>query len=118
MDEYIKATFKSCWKGAQQKWILVDMHDQLPWVNKLLFPPAIKNKWMEPSITDRLAALIKHIVELRQAGLEVCHYVEEFYLQRIHPLGHRKILAFECPRMADPYRDPSEGYLFILSPHC
>jgi hypothetical protein len=30
-DEYIKATFKGCWKGAQQKWILVDMHDQLPW---------------------------------------------------------------------------------------
>jgi hypothetical protein len=44
-DEYIKATFKGCCKGAQQKWNLVDMHDQPPWVNKLLFPPAIKNKW-------------------------------------------------------------------------
>jgi hypothetical protein len=26
-DRYIKATFKGCWKGAQQKWILIDMHD-------------------------------------------------------------------------------------------
>jgi hypothetical protein len=31
MDEYIKATFKSYWKGAQQKWILVDMHVEPPW---------------------------------------------------------------------------------------
>jgi hypothetical protein len=29
------------------------MHDQLSWVNKLLFPPAIKNKRMESPITDR-----------------------------------------------------------------
>jgi hypothetical protein len=42
-DEYIKVTFKGCWKGAQQKWILVDMHVEPPWVNKLLFPPAIKD---------------------------------------------------------------------------
>jgi hypothetical protein len=28
-----------------------------PWVNKLLFPPAIKNKRTEPPMTDRLAAL-------------------------------------------------------------
>jgi hypothetical protein len=64
MDEYIKATLKSCWKGAQQKWILVDMHDQPPWVNKLLFHPAIKNKRMEPPMTDRLAALIKSVAVL------------------------------------------------------
>jgi hypothetical protein len=76
----MKATFKGCWKGAQQKWILVDMHDQPPWVNKLLFPLAIKNKQSE----------------LCQAGLEACHYVEEFYLWWIRPLGHRKKLAFEC----------------------
>jgi hypothetical protein len=63
--EYIKATFKGCWKDAQQKWILVDMHDQPLWVNKLLFPPAIKNKRSEPSMTDRLAALTKHVAELR-----------------------------------------------------
>jgi hypothetical protein len=74
-----------------------DMHDQPQWVNKLLFPPAIKNKRMKPPMTDRLAALIKRVAELRQVGLEACHYVDEFYLRRIRPLGHWKILAFECP---------------------
>jgi hypothetical protein len=97
MDEYIKATFKSYWKGAQQRWILMDMHDQPTWVNKFLFPPAIKNKRTEPPMTDRLAALTKHVAELCQVGLEVCHCVEDFYIRQIHPLGHRKILAFECP---------------------
>jgi hypothetical protein len=63
-DEYIKATFKGCWKGAKQKWILVDMHDQPPWVNKLLFPPAIKNKRSEPPMTGCLAALTKRVAEL------------------------------------------------------
>jgi hypothetical protein len=72
------------------------MHDQPPWVNKLLFPPAIKNKQSEPPMTDRLAALNKSDAELRQAGLEACHCIKEFYLQWICPLGHRKKLAFEC----------------------
>jgi hypothetical protein len=107
-----------CWKGAQRRWTLVDMHDQPPWVNKLLFPPAIKNKQMEPPMTDRLATLTKRVAELCQASLEVCHCVEEFYIRQIHPLGRQKILAFECPRMADPYREPLEGCLFVLSPHC
>jgi hypothetical protein len=114
-DEYIKATFKSCWKGAQQKWVLVDMHVNLPWVNKLLFPPAIKDLQKEPPMTDRLAALVRHVAELRQAGLEVCHCVEEFYLRRIRPLGHRKTLAFESPRLADPSCDPLPGNFFIFS---
>jgi hypothetical protein len=57
---------------------------------------------MEPPMTDRLAALIKRIVELRQAGLKAYHCVEEFYLRQIRPLGLRKTLAFECPWMADP----------------
>jgi hypothetical protein len=96
-DEYIKSTFKGCWKGAQQKWILIDMHDQPSWVNKLMFPPAIKNKRSEPPMIDRLAALTKRVAELRQASLEACHCVEEFYLRWIHPLGRRKKLAFECP---------------------
>jgi hypothetical protein len=73
------------------------MHDQPPWVNKLMFPPAIKNKRSEPSMTDRLAALIKCVAELHQASLEACHCVEEFYLQQIRPLGRRKKLAFEYP---------------------
>jgi hypothetical protein len=97
MNEYIKATFKSCWKGAQQRWILVDMHDQPSWVNKLIFPPAIKNKRMEPPMIDRLAALIKRIAKLCHAGLKVCHCVEEFYVRWIRPLGRWKILTFECP---------------------
>jgi hypothetical protein len=97
MDEYIKATFKSCWKGAQQRWILVDTHDQPTWVNKLLFPPAIKNKRMEPPMTNRLPTLTKRIAEQRQASLEACHYIEEFYLWRIRPLGRRKTLAFKYP---------------------
>jgi hypothetical protein len=96
-DEYIKATFKSCWKGAQQKWILVDMHIEPPWVNKLMFPPAIKDQRKEPPMTDRLAALVRRVDELRQAGLEACHCAEEFYLRRIRPLGRRKTLAFESP---------------------
>jgi hypothetical protein len=111
--EYIKGL----WKGAQHKWILVDMHDQPPWVNKLLFPPAIENKRSEPPMTDRLAALTKRVAELRQAGLEACHYVKEFYLRRIRPLGRRKKPAFECPQMADLYREPSEGCPFVFSPY-
>jgi hypothetical protein len=117
-DEYIKATFKGCWKGTQQKWILVDMHDQPLWVNKLLFPLAIKNKRSKPQMTNRLATLTKRVAELRQAGLKACHYVEEFYLRRICPLGRRKKLAFKCPRMVDPYREPSEGHPFIFSLYC
>jgi hypothetical protein len=117
-DGYIKATFKGCWKGAQQKWILVDIHDQPSWVNKFLFPPAIKNKRSEPPMTNRLAALTKRVAELRQAGLEAWHYIEEFYLRRIRPLGHRKKLAFECRQLADPHREPSKGYPFDFSSYC
>jgi hypothetical protein len=97
-DEYIKATFKGCWKGAQQKWILIDMHDQPLWVNKLLFPPAIKNKRSEPPMTNRLVALTKHVAELRQAGLEACHCVKEFYLWWIPTVSLRKVipLSFLC----------------------
>jgi hypothetical protein len=93
------------------------MHDQYPWVNKLLLPLAIKNKRTETPMTDRLVALTKHVVELRQAGLEACHYVEEFFVYRIRPLGRRKTLAFKYPRMADPYSKPSECCLFVLSPY-
>jgi hypothetical protein len=75
----------------------VDIHDQPLWVNKLLFPPAIKNKRTEPPMTDRLAALTKHVAELRQTNLEACHCIEEFYVRWIYPLSRRKILAFECP---------------------
>jgi hypothetical protein len=91
------------------------MHDQPSWINKLLFPPAIKNKRSEPPMTNHLAALTKCVAELRQADLEACHCVKEFYLRRIRPLGRRKELTFECPRMTDPYREPSEGCPFVFS---
>jgi hypothetical protein len=96
----------------------MDMHVQPSWVNKLMFPPAIKNKQMEPLMIDHLATLNKRVAKLRQAGLEACHFIKEFHLRWICPLGRQKTLAFECSRMADPSRDPLEGDLFILSSHC
>jgi hypothetical protein len=66
-------------------------------------------------MTDRLAALVRCVTELCQAGLEVCHCAEEFYLWRIRPLGRRKTLAFESPWLADPSRDPLPGKIFIFS---
>jgi hypothetical protein len=91
------------------------MHVESPWVNKLLFPLAIKDQRKEPSMIDRLTALVRRIAELRQAGLEACHCAEEFYLRWIRPLGRRKTLAFESPRLADPSRDPLSGNIFIFS---
>jgi hypothetical protein len=44
----------------------MDLHDQSLWVNKLMFPPSIKNKRMGPPMTDRLVALTKRVAELRQ----------------------------------------------------
>jgi hypothetical protein len=69
-------------------------------------------------MTDRLAVLTKRVAELRQASLEACHCVKEFYLQRICPLSCWKKLAFEYLRLADPYREPSEGCLFVCSLYC
>jgi hypothetical protein len=42
-----------------------------------------------------------------QAGFNVCHCIEEFYLRRILPLGCRDKYAYECPRMANPSYEPS-----------
>jgi hypothetical protein len=69
-------------------------------------------------MTDHLVALTKCIVELHQASLEVCHCIEEFFIRRIHPLGRWKTLTLKCPQMDNPYREPSEGCRFVLSPHC
>jgi hypothetical protein len=71
--------------GAQQRWILVDIHVQPSWANKLMFPLAIKNKRKEPPMIDHLAALVKCVIEHRQAGLEACHCIKEFHLRWIHP---------------------------------
>jgi hypothetical protein len=72
-------------------------------------------------MTDCLATLVKHVAELCQAGLEVCHYIEEFHFWRIHPLGHRKTLAFECPRIGWSipamilWRVTSLSFLYVIN---
>jgi hypothetical protein len=95
-------------------WFFMDMHVESQWVNKLLFPPLIKDKRGEPPMTPRLAALVKQVAELCENGLKVCHCTEEVTLQRIRPLGHREKLAFECPRLANSNRDLADGKIFIL----
>jgi hypothetical protein len=79
-EEYISASFKSCWKGSQERWILVHMHKPAPWGITLLFPLIIKDKRNEPPMNDRLIALVKLVAELHEAGLKACHYMEEFHL--------------------------------------
>jgi hypothetical protein len=113
-EEYIKASFKGYWKHFQCIWVLVDMHSLAPWANRLLYPPVIKDQRKKPLMTACLSALVKCVAELRQAGLEACHCVEEFHLRWIHPLGHWEKLAYECPRLADLNRYPAE--LEILTP--
>jgi hypothetical protein len=80
-DEYILASFKSCWKGSQERWILVDMHKPAPWGKRLLFSPIIKDKRNEPLMNDRLTALVKRMAKLREAGLKACHCIKEFHLR-------------------------------------
>jgi hypothetical protein len=97
-----------------RRWVLVDMHTPAPWVNKLLFPLIIKDKWKEPLMNDSLSALVKHVAELCEAGLKAYHCIKECHLRQIHPLGHRDKLAFECPQMANPSRDPADGQICFL----
>jgi hypothetical protein len=56
------------------------MHVHPSWKNKLLFLLVIKAQWTELLMNARLAALVKHVAELRKVGLKVCHCVEKFYL--------------------------------------
>jgi hypothetical protein len=44
-----------------------------------MFPPFIKDQRKEPPMNARLAALVKHISELHEARLNVCHCIEEFH---------------------------------------
>jgi hypothetical protein len=74
-----------------------------------MFLPIIKDKRNEPPMNSHLSALVKRVAELREARLKVCHHIEEFHLQQIRPLGHREKLAFECPQLSDPSREPVEG---------
>jgi hypothetical protein len=69
-------------------------------------------------MTLRLVALIKWVVELRDSGLRVRHYTDEFTLPWIHPLSHREKLAYECPRLADPSHDPATGRIFSFAFNC
>jgi hypothetical protein len=85
------------------------MHKPVPWGIRLLFPPIIKGKRNEPLMNSRLPALVKRMAEVREAGLRACRCVKEFHLRQIHPHGHREKLAFECPRLSDPSREPTEG---------
>jgi hypothetical protein len=67
-------------------------------------------------MTPCLKALVKQVTELRQAGLEVCHYAEEFSLRWIRPTGHQENLVVECPQLNDPDCDPLAGKIlnFLL----
>jgi hypothetical protein len=66
------------------------MHVQPQGVNKLMFPPFIKEKRGEPAMTLRLAALVKRVAEFREAGFKASHFAEEFTIQRIRPSAVRR----------------------------
>jgi hypothetical protein len=91
------------------------MHVQPQWANMHLLPSLIDDKQGEPKMTPCLAALVKRVTELYDSGLWVCHYVEEFTLQRIHPLSRREKLAYECPQLANPSCEPSVGRILNFS---
>jgi hypothetical protein len=115
-DEYILTLFKGCWKNSQKKWFLVYIHVQPSWENKLMFPPVIKAQWKESPMNTRLAALVKSVAELREAGLKACQCIKEFHLWQIPPpLGRWDKYAYECPRMVDPNHEPADNKFSILS---
>jgi hypothetical protein len=58
-------------------------------------------------MTPHLEVLIKRVAELSQDGLEACHCTEEFTLLWNCLLSHQEKVAFECPRLADPSRNPA-----------
>jgi predicted RNA-binding Zn-ribbon protein involved in translation (DUF1610 family) len=93
-------------------WFLVDMHVHPQWVNKHLLPPLVDNKRRKPGMTQRLTALVKRVVELRDAGLHACHCGEEFIIRWIRPRGRRDALAYECPLLADPSHEPADSMIF------
>jgi hypothetical protein len=77
-------------------------------------PPLVGNQKGEPKMTPRLTTLVKRVVELCTAGLRACHCTEEFTLRQIHPLGRCEKLAYDCPRLADPSREPTVGKMSDL----
>jgi hypothetical protein len=68
-EGYLDATFKDSWRGASQRWFLVDMHVPPQWVNKHLLPPLIDNKRGESKTTPRLVALVKRVAKLHDTDL-------------------------------------------------
>jgi hypothetical protein len=91
------------------------MHVQPQWVNKHLFPSFIDDKQSEPKMMLRLVALVKRVAELHETGLWACHCSEELTLMWIHSLGRREKLAYECPWLADPSREPAASKIFTLT---
>jgi hypothetical protein len=65
---------------------MVEMHEPVPSVNKLLFPLDVTDKRNLMWMSARLSALVKQIAELRDVGLKACHCAKEFYLRQIRPL--------------------------------
>jgi hypothetical protein len=78
-------------------------------MNKHLLLPHVDDKWKEPELTLHLKALVKRVIVLCETRLKACHCIKEFTFRRINPLGRREKLALECPRLADPTRDPPLG---------
>jgi hypothetical protein len=87
----------------------VDVHKPALWGNKFMFPPIIEDKRNEPLMNDCLTALVKRVAKLREVRLKACHCIEEFNLQRNCSLDRQEKLAFECPRLSDPSREPAKG---------
>jgi hypothetical protein len=94
------------------------MHIAPQWANRHLLPSLIDKKWGEPKMTPCLTALIKQVAELRDGDLRACHYVEEFTLRWILPLGRREKLAYECPRLVDPHHELDVGKISNSSYCC
>jgi hypothetical protein len=68
----------------------------------------------EPKMTPHMAALVKQVAELHAIGLRTCHCIEEFTLRWIRSLGRRERLAYYCPWLADPSREPATGMMFNI----
>jgi hypothetical protein len=77
-------------------------------------PSLVDKKRGESKMTPCLAALVKWVAELYIVGLRACHYVEEFILRWIRPLGHQEKLAYDSQWLADPSREPATGKMFNL----
>jgi hypothetical protein len=60
-EEYLKVTFKGCWKGSSQRWFHINLGDTPQWLNKHLLLSLIKDKWNIPEEMPCLKVLIKRV---------------------------------------------------------